>query len=160
MNEHEPWVDMGPWVEPEGPVIIRRVAPNTRTRWVWLVAVSALAQVVIIGGVAYVARGLTWPAIIVVLLVGALATLYFAGRDQAELEAQDVTGLPARLNAIIPVLWLILRARVVWPLAHEGWGPVWAHLLATAIAYNIFTGALPLIGVLQETRDYWLNFTG
>ena len=160
MNEHEPWVDMGPWVEPEQPVIQKRVAPNTRTRWVWFVAVSVLAQVVAIAAVASLARGLTWPAVIAIVLAGAFGTLYFAGRDQAELEAQDVSGLPARLIAIIPVLWLILRARVVWPLAHEGYGPLWAHLLATAVAYNIFTGALPLIGVLQQTREYWLNFTG
>lgn len=163
MTDPEPRVSMGPWVEPAEPpeaMTVRRQAPDTRTRWVWFVAGTVLAQVLVIGAISYFARILTWPAIILVIVVGVLSTLYFASRDQNELEARDVAGLPPRLTAIVPVLWLYLRARVVWPLAHEGFGPLWAHLLATAVAYNIFTGVIPILGVMQETRDYWLNFAG
>jgi hypothetical protein len=159
MTEHEPYVPLGPTPEPE-PRAPRPSSLESSTAWVWSVAVVVLAQALVLVIAVALRLPLTWSLLLVIAAAGLFATLSLAGRDRVELETRGFDALPQRLIALVPIVWLLLRARAVWPRSHQGYGPFWLNAVSGVVAYALFTVVVPTAMTLRRAELYWLNFGG
>ena len=159
MTEHEPYVPLGPTPEPESRAP-RPSSLESSTGWVWSVAVVVLAQALLLLIAVSLRIPLAWPLLLVIGAAGFFTTLTLAGRDRTELETRGFDDLPQRLVALVPIVWLFLRAKAVWPRSHQGYGPFWIHIVSGITAYALFTVVVPIAMTLRQAELDWLNFGG
>jgi hypothetical protein len=159
-RSHDPYVPMGAHVEPEvEPEPVRRRAPETSTGWVWFIAAAPLAVAVLVW-LAVAARIPLGTALLVLMVGSLVGTFIWADKDRAELQLRELEGLPSPYFAIVPLVWLFLRAKITWPLSHQGHGPIWLWLGGVAAFYVEVAAFLPVAFALQDALDYWRLFRG
>ena len=97
--------------------------------------------------------------LIVVWLATVALGVVLADRDRRALGEQGIHGLPTVLLAVVPIVWLYLRSRVVWRETQRSYVLLGWHLLALIVLYALYQVA-PLLVLLQDTHRQVIDYVG